>query len=224
MQYTKLKIRRKTESGSPKTVYDLCVEDVHTYISENGIINHNSGINFNASVTLMLSTSKLEDKDNDKAAEGQGGEILKTGVVVTARPQKSRFTIPHAVRFQIPFYKAPNPYVGIESFLNWENSGIMQGNVLDKNAYAKLSESDKALCKEMKDENGNVCYAFPKATARSLAVKHLGKQVPLAELFTPKVLTEEVLRQLDETTIRPSFELPTSASDQDIDELLEKSV
>ena len=94
---------------------DLCVDKNHTYVSENGIINHNSGINFNASVTLLLSTSKLEDKQSEKIAENKVGEFVKTGVVVTAKPEKSRFTIPQKVRFQIPFFKAPNPYVGLES-------------------------------------------------------------------------------------------------------------
>jgi len=185
------------------------------------IVSGGSGINFNASVTLMLSVSKMDDRESDKIAASKGGEVMKTGVIVTAKPQKSRFTIPHVVQFQIPFYKAPNPYVGIEQYLNWDNSGIIQGSVIDQKAYDKLSDAEKSTCHPMKDENGADCYAFPRSTVRTIVVRHLGKQVPIAELFTPKVLTEELLHSLDESTIRPNFELPTTGSTADIDELLE---
>jgi hypothetical protein len=39
-------------------------------------------------------------------------------------------------------------------------------------------------------------------------------------MFTSKVLTEEVLRNLDETIIKPSFELPSNSGNDDIEELL----
>jgi hypothetical protein len=45
------------------------------------------------------------------------------------------------------------------------------------------------------------------------AVKHLGKHVEGANLFTPEVFTQEVLEQLDEKVIRPTFELPTFGDD-----------
>lgn len=219
-QYRKLKILQKVESCCSKKVCDLCVDKNHTYISENGIINHNSGINFNASVTLLLSTSKLDDKQSEKIAENKVGEFVKTGVVVTAKPEKSRFTIPQKVRFQIPFFKAPNPYVGLESYINWENSGIMRGKIMTEKEYGKLSELEKNLCCEMKDKDGNTCYAYPKETSKSIVVKHLGCELPAVELFTSKVLTDDVLKNLDETIIKPNFELPSNTGNDDIEELL----
>jgi len=184
------------------------------------VVSGGSGINFNASVTLLLSTSKLDDKQSDKIAENKVGDFVKTGVVVTAKPEKSRFTIPQKVRFQIPFFKAPNPYVGLESYITWENSGIMRGKLITEKEYNKLSDLEKNLCCEMKDSEGKLCYAYPKETSKSIVVKHLGCELPAVELFSSKVLTEEILKHLDETIIKPSFELPSNTGNDDIEELL----
>ena len=187
------------------------------------VVSGGSGINFNASVTLLLSTAKLEDKQSDKIAENKVGDFVKTGVLVTAKPEKSRFTIPQKVRFQIPFFKAPNPYVGLESYITWENSGIMRGKIVYEKEYNKLSDLEKSLCYEMKDSEGNICYAYPKETSKNIVVKHLGCELPAVELFTSKVLTTDVLKNLDETIIRPSFELPSNSGNDDIEELLDVS-
>lgn len=204
-----------------KEVCDLCVDDIHTYVSENGVINHNSGVNFNASVTMMLSTAKLDDKESDKLATKKVGDFTKTGVIVTAKPEKSRFTIPQKVKFQIPFFKKPNPYVGLEAYITWENSGIIRGEMLNEAEYAKLSESEKSHCYEMTDVNGNIAYAKPKDTSKKIVVKHLCDTRPLVSLFSSEVLTDDVLKNLDETVIRPSFELPSNGSTVDIDELID---
>jgi hypothetical protein len=183
-------------------------------------ISGGSGLGFASSVTLLLSTSKLDDKQSDKIAEKKVGDFTKTGVIVTAKTEKSRFTIPQKVKFQIPFFKAPNPYVGLEAYITWENSGIMRGKLITEKEYNKLSELEKKVCEEMTDDKGNKYYAKPKETAKNIVVKHLGCEVPVAELFTSKVLTDEVLHNLDETIIKPSFELPSNDGNDDIEELL----
>lgn len=222
MRYKKLRILQKVESNYNKKVCDLCVDGNHTYISENGIINHNSGINFNSSITMLLSTAKLDDKESDKIADKKVGDYVKTGVVVTAKPNKSRFTIPQKVKFQIPFFKAPNPYVGLEAYLTWENSGIIRGELLTKKEYDKLKDNEREACYEMTNAKGEVCYARQKDTSKKIVVKHLCEEVPVAELFTSRVLTDELLHKLDEEVIRPSFELPSQDSIMDIEELIEE--
>ena len=184
------------------------------------VVNGGQGIAYSASITLLLSTSKLDDKQSDKIAEKKVGDFTKTGVIVTAKTEKSRFTIPQKVKFQIPFFKAPNPYVGLEAYITWENSGIMRGKIVTEKEYNKLSDLEKTVCEEMIDQSGNKCYAMPKDTSKNIVVKHLGCEVPVAELFTSKVLTDEVLHNLDETIIKPSFELPSNDSNDDIEELL----
>ena len=188
------------------------------------VVSGGSGIQYNSSLTLMLSTAKLDDKESEKIAEGKVGDFTKTGVIVTAKPEKSRFTIPQKVKFQIPFFKAPNPYVGLESYITWENSGILEGILLTQKEYDKLSDKEKETVKTF-EFNGETKYAFPKVAGiqknRKIVVKHLGEEIPITELFTSKVFTDEILHNLDDKIIRPSFELPSQEAFNDIDEFLE---
>lgn len=185
------------------------------------IVAGGSGVSYNSSLTIMLSTAKLDDKESDKVAASKVGDFLKTGVIVTARPEKSRFTIPQRVKFQIPFFKPLNPYVGLEAYLTWENSGILRGKMLTEKEYMKLSPAEQGKCHEMTDESGNLTYAYPKDSSKNIVVKHLYGEVPLTELFTSKVLTDELLHKLDDEVIRPNFELPSQDKLADIDELSE---
>lgn len=210
-----------SKSENPETdVCDLCVDNSHTYVTENGIVNHNSGVNYNASLTILLSTAKFDDKESDKIAEKKIGNFTKTGVTVSARPEKSRFTIPQVIKFYIPFFKAPNPYVGLESYTTWENSGIMRGELLTEKEFEKSSKEVQDVCKKMKDKDGNVCYARPKDTSKKIVVKHLGCEVPVADFWSSKVLTDEILHKIDEESIRPNFELPSNNSNDDIKDLI----
>lgn len=173
------------------------------------IISGGSGINYNSSVTLMLSAAKLDgnDKENDKLAASSKSELTKTGVVVSATPQKSRFTIPQKVKFYIPFFKKPNQYVGLDQYMTWENSGIVRGKCYNQKEFDKLKPAEQEICMQF-EYNGEMFYALPKDTSKYIVVKHLGCEVPLAELFTPKVMTDEWLRKFDEEVIKPAFELP----------------
>lgn len=197
----------------------------HTYktmdLFAQSVVSGGQGINYNSSLTLMLTTAKLDDKASEKAASEKVGDFTKTGVIVTATPKKSRFTIPQKVQFQIPFFKAPNPYVGLEKYITWDNSGIVRGDMISQKEYDKLSESDKSKCYEMADENGVLCYARPKESSRKIVVAHLHKEVPVTDLFTPVVLDDELLHKLDEQVIRPNFELPSSDSMSDVEELID---
>lgn len=185
------------------------------------VVSGGSGVNYNASITMMLTTAKLDDKESDKVAEKKTGDFIKTGVIVTAKPEKSRFTIPQKVKFVIPFFKKPNPYIGLEPYLDWDNFGVMVGELLDEKSYSKLSESEKSTCSEMADENGVVCYAHPKESSKKIVVRHLGKEIPKQNLFTPEVFTEELLKKMDELVIRPNFELPSNDSNSDIEEFID---
>ena len=193
---------------------------IGSYISTN-ISAGGSGLGYNSSVTLELTVSKLNDKANDAAAAKatNSEDVVKTGITVTARPKKSRFTIPRKVRFQIPYYKKPNPYVGLEGFIgDFEKSGICRGVLLSEKDYNKLSDADKAKVYVF-EHNGQTLYCQQKDTARSIVVKHLGEAVPIPELFTDKVFTDEYLHWLDDNIIRPAFELPDQSAFDDIKEL-----
>jgi len=197
----------------------------HTYNTQEmfsrKIVTGGTGIGFGSSITIMLSSAKLEDKASDNAAAKRVGDFTRNGSLVTATPYKSRFSIPQKVQFMIPFFVAPNPYIGLEKYLTWETSGIIRGELLYKKEYDKLSDADKAQCHEMADENGELCYARPKDTARTIVVKHLGGKLPVNELFTSKVFTDELLHHLDEVAIKPNFEFQESSSLEGIEDILD---
>lgn len=180
------------------------------------------GLVYNSSITIELSAAKLDDKLNDKAASEKAGveSLTKTGVLVTAKPVKSRFCRPVKIKFQIPYFKKPNPYAGLEAFMTWENSGVCRGNVLSEKEYNKLSDGDKKKCYPF-EFNGETRYCLPKDTARGIVVKHLGRQVPFTEFWSSTVFTQEYLEYLNENVIKPMFSLPDQSSFEDIQDIEE---
>jgi hypothetical protein len=65
-------------------VYDFTVKVAHHYILENGVITHNSGLEYAASTILFLSKKKDKQLDDDDG---------RTGAVITAHTKKARLTI-----------------------------------------------------------------------------------------------------------------------------------
>lgn len=203
--------------GIPWIVVSHTYEKVGSYIP-GAVVSGGGGLAYNASITLMLSTAKLEDKNNDKAATEKKGEFTKNGVLVTARPEKSRFCIPQKVKFQIPFFCKPNPYVGLEQYLTWDNSKICRGNKLEEKEYLKLTPAEQLKCVKFEDGDFS-CWVQPKDTARNMFIGHLHDTVPILEFFTDKVFTPEFLKYINENVIKPAFELPDQSSFEDIKEL-----
>lgn len=198
----------------------------HTYSSMSFIPTtvqaSGSGIVYNASITVELSAAKLEMKENDAAAKAKAGaeQATKNGILVTAKPIKSRFCRPLKVKFQIPYYCKPCPYVGIESFMTWENSGVVRGSIIADKDLQKMSEAERAKLLSFQ-YNGQTLYAQAKDTARTIVVAHLGQAVPLAEFYTDKVFTQEFLEYLNVNVIHPMFDLPDQTSGDDIKEIEE---
>lgn len=185
------------------------------------IVSGGSALTYNPSITLMLSKAKLEDKQSEDKAKESGADMVKVGALITARPDKSRYCKPIKVRFQIPFFKKPNPYIGLEQFITWENSGIVRGKLYKEKDFNKLKDNEKLLCKEF-EYNGEKMYVLPKDTARGIVVRHLGQELPLVELFTSKVFTDELLHKLDEEVIKPTFQLPNINEIDDLKEMEEE--
>jgi len=225
--------RDMTKQQALKALFRVCQSDLsrlgvgfvtiaHTYdaigsyVQEKKVAGGNGAI-YNASSILMLSQKKLDgiDKNMDKDADAKKTtSTVKSGIWVTATMKKSRFTIPQKVGFAIPFYSKPNPYLGLQDYLNWENSGICRGNVISQKDYDKMTPAAQArvhVFTHTNPETGDIetLYAEEKDTARNIVVKHLGCHIPLNELWTPKVFTDEFLYYIDENIIRPAFELPS---------------
>jgi RecA/RadA recombinase len=204
----------------------------HTYASIGSFIpgqtiSGGGGAIYNASIIVQLTKAGLKE-----GAVGSNGYAMKTGIVVTSKPAKNRFARPLPVKFHISFYRGMNPYVGLEEFINWENCGIQRGKLLNEKEVTKWYGPDEEGNDKrvdinktkftVTDEEGNetVLYFEDKPTARTIAVRHLGGTVPPNELFTAKVITDEVLQELDEKVIKNTFMLPNIAS---LDDLMEIS-
>lgn len=189
-------------------------------------VSGGSGLRYNPSITMILTKAKLEDKEGEKIIEKNKGttNYTRSGVLVTASPFKSRFTRPVKVKFQIPFFKRPNPYVGLEPYLTWENSGVLEGEILHQKEYDGLSETDKKLCHPF-EFNGETLYAHHKVAKRTcdrkIVVARLGQELPIVDLFSDKVFTDDLLHKLDDEVIKPLFQLPSQESADDLDEFFE---
>jgi len=149
-----------------------------------------TGPEYAASIILFLGKAKLK--------EG----IEQTGIIVTAKPNKNRFAKPTNIKFHISFNKGMNPYVGLEEYIGWDICGIERGRFITEGAFNKLPDPGKAECRKhsfTKDKKNITVYFQPSPTARKICVKHLNDAVDLNQLYTPQVLTEDVLKLLEPT-------------------------
>ena len=147
-----------------------------------------TGPEYAASIILFLGKAKLK--------EG----IEQTGISVTAKPNKNRFAKPTPIKFHISFNKGMNPYVGLEEYIGWDICGIERGRFITEGAFNKLPDPGKADCRKhsfTKDKKEVTVYFQPSPTARKICVKHLNDAVDLNQLYTPQVLTEDVLKLIE---------------------------
>ena len=147
-----------------------------------------TGPEYAASIILFLGKAKLKE----------GAE--QTGIIVTAKPNKNRFAKPLPIKFHISFSKGMNPYVGLEEYISWDTCGIERGRFITEGQYEKLNELGQAECRQHiyeRDGKEVTVYFQPSATARKLCVKHLNDAVDLNQLFTPEVMTREVLEAME---------------------------
>ena len=85
-------------------VYDITVKAAHHYILENGVITHNSGMEYAASTVVFLSKKKDRDKDSKEV----------TGAIITANLYKSRLSIENKkVETLLDYGEGLDPYYGL---------------------------------------------------------------------------------------------------------------
>ena len=199
-------------------------------------ISGGGGAIFNPSIILMLSKAKLNEDNKD----AKGAEMRSTGIVVTSTPRKNRFARPIPVKFHISFFRGMNRYTGLERYITWESCGIGRGKIFSEKEFEKWKpETKKAYDLEkyswiekytevdtmaggVEVEKERRLYFFPKDTARSMVVRHLNKEIPIKELFTPGVITDEILHDIDEKLIKPLFMLPDINGLDDLAEVMEE--
>ena len=195
----------------------------HTYAGIGGFIPEDvmsggGGPLYNASVITFLYKSQLKE---EKPKDERDVDMKQSGIVVRSKPKKNRFARPIQIRFHISFYKGMNPYVGLEEFINWDSCGIERGHILEEKAISKLKPEELEEAKKnnwlFEYEGEQKCF-WPKSTARKFVVRHLCKTVEPGRLFTPEIITDEVIQELDEKVIKPTFQLPDVDDIYDVEE------
>jgi RecA/RadA recombinase len=179
----------------------------HTYASMDQYtpkgMSGGGGPEFSASIILMLSKGTLRDEAK-----------TTTGIIVRSKTRKNRLAKPIDIEFHISFHKGMNPYVGLEQFVNWENCGVARASKLTEKEFLKLKPEDQVKCHKF-EVNGQAWYAKPSIQAKNYIIRHNGDQVPVKEFFSARLFTDEVLKELDERIIKPTFKFPDTQAEID---------
>ena len=179
----------------------------HTYASMDQYtpkgMSGGGGPEFSASIILMLSKGTLRDEAK-----------TTTGIIVRSKTRKNRLAKPIDIEFHISFHKGMNPYVGLEQFVSWENCGVGRGNKLTEKEFSKLKADEQALCSSF-SVGGEMFYFLPKKLGKSYIIRHNGDEVPVKEFFSSRLFTNDVLKELDEKVIKPTFKFPDTQAEID---------
>jgi RecA/RadA recombinase len=180
----------------------------HTYASMDQYtpkgMSGGGGPEFSASIILMLSKGTLRDEAK-----------TTTGIIVRSKTRKNRLARPIDIEFHISFHKGMNQYVGLEEYVSWANCGVGRGNKLTEKEFSKLKGDEQAICSEFK-VGDETFYYLPKKLGKSYVIRHSGDLVPVKEFFTSRLFTQEVLLELDEKVIKPTFKFPETQEEIDL--------
>lgn len=127
----KLTVVKKTYDSTPKPVFDIEVAGDNHYLVGDGVVSHNSGFIFAASVIVSMNKRKLkEDADGNKITE-------VAGIRSKIKCVKTRYSKPfEQVEVSIPYDRGMDPYSGLFD--------MFEGKVLikDGNRYRYVSKTD----------------------------------------------------------------------------------
>lgn len=156
----------------------------------------------------MLGTGKLKGDEDYEATEEEKKNKEETGVKIFVTPIKTRGVIKRKIAVQISFKHHMNPFVGLEDFIGWDICGVERGSLEKLKKSDEYDPSDPYIIETIDEDSGEVTEVnrfVPKKTAHNYICKHLDEKVPLRDLYTAKVFTPQVLKQIDEKAIKPHF-------------------
>jgi RecA/RadA recombinase len=176
----------------------------HTYASMDQYtpkgMSGGGGPEFSASIILMLSKGTLRDEAK-----------TTTGIIVRSKTKKNRLAKPIDIEFHISFHKGMNPFVGLENYATWENCRVGRGNLITQKEFDKMKPAEQEECHAF-DLKGERHYFQPKKLGKNYLNGFTGEAIPVREFFSDKLFSEEVLRALDESVIKPTFKYPETQS------------
>lgn len=180
-----------------------------------------TGPEYSASIILFITKSKLNEKVKDDKGKKANKQL---GLILTVKPNKNRFAKPNAVKIHLRFDKGMNPYVGLESYLNWEDYGIGKGTIVESSEYKKVKGDKKDKAIEYVDEStGEVFYYIPDEKGSNIAVKHLNSTVSAKDFYTDAVFTDEIIDKIDEV-VKQDFSYGIDEGDFPSEELFDGEV
>lgn len=170
---------------------------------------------FSFSNVLFFSKKVLNGGNDDlnKTADSK----TATGMLLRSRQKKSRSQLKIPITMHVSYQGGMNPFVGLEEYVSWDACGIEKGKIMTPKEYEKQNKEGVSFMKKVENvdkSTGEITYAdeeayFVPSPSGRFCVKHLGKSLPAARyLFTAEVFTQEVLKELDEHVIKPTFQLP----------------
>lgn len=177
------------------------------------------GPTFAASIILLMDKKPLKTGDGDAKTQ--------TGIVLRIKSHKNRLAQPLEESAHISWASGMNRYVGLEKYISWNNCGIVRGTIMPEDEFQKKykkgiatnstgkelvthwftrKEADQADAKK-KIEVKYACVE--NDNAKTWAIKSTATNQPIPRLWSSDVFTEESLRQLDESVIKPLFKYST---------------
>jgi hypothetical protein len=115
-------------------VYDIMVDGSHTYVLDNGVVTHNTGVMYSANTVFIIT----------KAQEKQGTDIV--GYNFTINIEKSRFVREKAkMTFQVLWESGINKYSGLLDIAL--EAGVV---VKPSNGWYSRVNKDTGECEEKK--------------------------------------------------------------------------
>lgn len=169
---------------------------------------------FAMSNVLFLSKKLLREDDNDAKKT--------TGMLMTSRQKKTRKILKIPITIHVSYLGGMNPFVGLEDYVSWEACGIERGKIMTKKEFDKQNKEGVEFTRQVemvdkktgKETHVDEQVWFVASPNGRFCVRHLGKSLQAAKyLFTPKVFTQEVLRNLDENAVKPTFQIPEKTND-----------
>lgn len=137
---------KKIESIGKKEVFDLTVAETNSYITENGLVHHNTGIIYSASQAFIIGKAKVEDKTQATTEE----KLL--GFKFTLNVEKSRFVRARAkLPFVVSFDGGVQKYSGLLEI-------AMKADVVRKPSmgwYSRVQEDDTIEAKKFREKDTN---------------------------------------------------------------------
>lgn len=177
------------------------------------------GPTFAASIILLMDKLPLR--------ETVGETKTQTGVILRVKTYKNRLAMPHEKRVHLSWRNGMNKYFGCEEYIGWDNCGVVRGTIMTEAEFAKkykkgiaVNSTGRELVthwfeRDMPDPEKpkstvRVKYAAVESdSAKTWAVRDTCQNVPLDRLWTSDVFTENTLKQMDETIIKPMFRYST---------------